>query len=272
MRKVAKTAEEEYLQSLVKFQYGAEGIDILPETEKFSLVPVELKKKLEAGKKESEKIKKKESEDKAKREDIAAKAREFYGSGPNRFRSSFKHRYNPYSGLTNYSSGSFNNGMGSGSSLAVPGGLMSLTGPQSYGFVSRSDGNPGYTGSAGGYGNPGYGNPGHGNPGYGNPGYGNPGYGNPGYGNPGYLQSYSFAASGSGDREDIKERKKNSRCGRCGKFGHWHNDGICDPTDVARKLAQLKLQDPQLFAAAESSALQLAQLPAPPGTGPNLGI
>ena len=85
MRKVAKTAEEEYLQSLVKFQYGAEGIDVLPETEKFSLVPVEMKIKLEASKKETEKIKKKESEEKAKREDIAAKAREFYGSGSNRF-------------------------------------------------------------------------------------------------------------------------------------------------------------------------------------------
>ena len=49
MRKVAKTAEEEYLQILVKFQYEVEGIDILPETEKFYLVPAELKKKLEAG-------------------------------------------------------------------------------------------------------------------------------------------------------------------------------------------------------------------------------
>ena len=68
--------------------------------------------------------------------------------------------------------------MGSGSSWAVPGGPMPLTGPQSYGYVSRSDGNPGYTGSAGGYGNP---------------GYGNPGYGNTGYGNTGYLSSYSFA-------------------------------------------------------------------------------
>ena len=56
------------------------------------------------------------------------------------------------------------------------------------------------------------------------------------------------------------------------KIGHWHNYGICDPADIAQKLAQLKLQDPQLFAAAEFSALQLSQVPAPPGTGPNLGI
>lgn len=56
MYKLARTAEADYLQLLVTFQYGEEGV----RTESFSLVPAEVKKKLELKKKEELKMKRKD--------------------------------------------------------------------------------------------------------------------------------------------------------------------------------------------------------------------
>ena len=63
------------------------------------------------------------------------------------------------------------------------------------------------------------------------------------------------------DSRDVQERKKNSKCGWCDQFGHWYGDNMCDPVDVARKLAKLQAKDPQTHTAAELTALGLIHQP-----------
>lgn len=224
MRSVAKTAEKEYLHALVRFQYGAEGVSSLPEAEGFSLVPPELKKKLEAKKKEEEKHKINEAA-KLLKEEQAFKARELYGSGQNRFKSAYRHRYNPYSGA------------GFTPNWFVPFTAPAPAVPQlQYPTFPPVQDPAASTLPVASY--------------------------------PAlqYFKPKYNAARSSAQAEHIQEQKKNSRCGRCNQWGHWHNDGVCDPADVARKLAQFKLQDPQMFAAAQASALRLEQAPPPPGS------
>ena len=93
LRKLARTAEADYLQLLVTFQYDEEGAGALPETESFSLVPPEVKKKLELKKKEELKMKRKDEES-AKKQDLASRARESYGSS--RYRPVYRPRSNLY--------------------------------------------------------------------------------------------------------------------------------------------------------------------------------
>ena len=52
-RKIAKSAESDYIQHLMKFQYGADSIDLLPQENSNSLVPPDIREKLEAKKKET---------------------------------------------------------------------------------------------------------------------------------------------------------------------------------------------------------------------------
>ena len=92
---------EEYLQYLVRFQYGAEGTEVLPETQVFSLVPPEMKKRLDSIQKATLNAKADAAERELKQE-ANYKYRDTYGAGSNRFRSSTK-RYSPYpGGFNNY--------------------------------------------------------------------------------------------------------------------------------------------------------------------------
>ena len=94
-RQLAKTAATEYLQLLVRFQYGEEGTEVLPETQTFSLVPPEMKKKLESIQKDTQKAKADAAEREMKQENNY-KYRDAYGTGSNRVRSS--KCYSPYAG------------------------------------------------------------------------------------------------------------------------------------------------------------------------------
>lgn len=256
MRKIAKTAEADYLHALVRFQYGEEGLSLLPNTEQFSLVPPDLRKKLESKKKEEAKYK--SAEEVRLQKDIATKARDFYNTGPNKYRSAYRHRYNPYSG-----SGSVQNwDLSYGTQLAAT--------PPQFPAVHSPFSTTAHQFSAG---------PSH--------------FSTVPYQVPVPFQQYAVAAhpgqvsayavppaSGlqpfkprsssyppSPQALLIEEKKKTSRCGRCHQWGHWHNDGMCDPSDVAHKLAQFKLQDPQMFAAAKATALQLEHAPPPAQRG-----
>ena len=107
-RKLAKTAAADYLQFLVRFQYGEEAWDVLPDTQTFSLVPPELKKKLESLQKATKKAKADVAEREMK-QDNSYKYRDSYGTGSNRFRAS--KRYSPYpGGFNNYNQQSPNYG------------------------------------------------------------------------------------------------------------------------------------------------------------------
>ena len=251
MRKVAKTAEADYLHALVRFQYGEEGLSLLPDAEQFSLVPLEIRKKLEYKKKEE--AKHKSNEDARLQKDLAAKARDFYSSGPNKYRSAYRHRFNPYSG-----SGSGQNwDLSYGSQFsAVPsqfpatpqfsaGPSQFSAGPSQFSTVPYQVPAPfqQYAFAA-------------------NPGQ-VPTYSVPTAAGSQPFKPRSFSYPPSPQALLIEEKKKTSRCGRCHQWGHWHNDGLCDPADVAHKLAQFKLQDPQMFAAAKASALQLEHAPPP---------
>ena len=94
-RQLAKTAAADYLQFLVRFQYGEEGTEVLPESQTFSLVPPEMKKKLESIQKATQKAKA-DAADRLMKQENNYKYRDTYGTGSNRFRSS--KRYSPYPG------------------------------------------------------------------------------------------------------------------------------------------------------------------------------
>jgi hypothetical protein len=76
LRQIANKADSDYLHFLVKFQYGEEGTGLLPSSDSFSLVPPEMKKKLENMKQERLKLKRKDSIDSDRRQDYVPRTRE----------------------------------------------------------------------------------------------------------------------------------------------------------------------------------------------------
>ena len=82
-RQLAKTAAAEYLQFLVRFQYGEEGTEVLPETQTLSLVPPGMKKKLESIQKATLKAKADAAKSEMKQENNY-KYHDAYGTGSNR--------------------------------------------------------------------------------------------------------------------------------------------------------------------------------------------
>ena len=268
LRKLARTAEADYLHLLVTFQYGAEGTGALPETESFSLVPPEIKKKLELKKKEE--LKKKKDEEAIRKQDLASRAKDTYG--PSRYKSTYKPRseagFHPYAGTnsgsgytsypragyTSHPGAGFNHysGAGNGPSTtslpfspynSVPGlslqapGLQGgwLAHPQD-GFSQQYASPQGFNGAA-----------------TFSPGGASMFKPSPWYSGPPPLHQ----GQNSYNSRDLQERKKNSKCGRCDIYGHWHGDNKCKPEDVERKLAKLSLRDSQYHA--EAAALRLTQ-------------
>ena len=255
LRKLAKTAAAEYLQSLVRFQYGEEVWDVLPDTPTFSLVPPEMKKKLESLQKATKKAKADAGEREMK-QDNSYKYRDSYGTGSNRFRAS--KRYSPYpGGFNNYNQQSPNYGFSDHHNVqgaylpqAAPPGWAMPGQPSTPTYNINPSGGPYSTGTP-------------------NPGRGFNPYGNffppDGSTNPfqpsTWYQGPLHSTQARQDSRDVQERKKTSKCGRCDQFGHWYGDNMCDPMDVARKLAKLQAKDPQTHAAAEITALGLIHQP-----------
>ena len=270
LRKLARTAEAEYLQLLVTFQYGEEGAGALPEAESYSLVPPEVKKKLELKKKEDLKMKRKDEES-ARKQDPTSRARESYGSS--RYRPVYRPRPNSYpeagghpypgagsgagqglysrAGYTPYPAQSYNqypgNGLSTSSSyyphnsfqgqgLQAPGIQEGWIAQPQIGFPPQYAAPQGFSGAA--------------NYPVGGASLFKP---SPWYAGlpppPPVQNSYSS--------RELQERKKNSKCGRCDVYGHWHGDNMCRPEDVERKLAKLALRDGQYHA--EATALRLIQ-------------
>ena len=282
LRKLARTAETEYLQCLVSFQYGEEGVGALPESESYSLVPPEVKKKLDAKKKDDLKMKKKD-EELAKKQDFASKARETYSQGQFRYKPAYKPRYNSYAGsgsgiyASSPASQSFNNHPGNGLqapgiqggwlpsyqggfpqqpffspqgfSSYAPGAVSSYApGPSVYalGMSSYAPGPSAHAPGVSAY------VPGVSNYALGTTAGGSvPFKPSPWYSGPPSLQQ---GQPGYNSRE-LQERKRNSKCGRCDTYGHWHGDNLCKAEDVERKMAKLQLRDAQYQA--EASALRL---------------
>ena len=248
LRQIANKADADYLHFLVKFQYGEEGTGLLPTSDSFSLVPSEMKKKLENMKQERLKLKRKDPTDSDRRQDYVPRARETYGQArykfPQRGRGNFYASSYPSPYLHN---SSFDN------ATSLPAASFSEGwAPPSYpgGFIhSVPAGNPlnfnqyGTVPNQGAYGSrytPG----------------GSPFKPSQWYPGSSSIQ-YPEQPQPTYDSRDIQERKKNSRCGKCDAYGHWHSDGLCKQADIDAKIARLRIRDEQYHQAAEEAALQL---------------
>lgn len=231
LRKFAKSSEAEYIQCLVMFQYGADNLDLISQADSTSsLLPPELRKKLETRKKEDAKLKSKTEAEKDKKSED--KGKYYGGSSSYRYRSPYK-RSTPYSPFPQFLGGS-------------------EPGP----FTQRSTYNSEFPPSP-------FRDPGRNFQYPHNLGAENlnqtsvfkPHEYYPTHSPDRYSRNYY------GDSRELQIRKANTRCGNCDEYGHWHRDNVCKPEDVARKLAKLQAQDPQFHAAAEMEALRLTHVP-----------